>query len=103
MARERVAYYRRRLPPPSRPAVRPSPARDAPERLPMPLKTTAVVEERPPAARGAESWHSRTLRATSDIAAAVGPILDALARLGYSEAEAFAVRLSLEEALVNAS
>ena len=68
----------------------------------MPLQTMAVAEQCSPPAHAAETWRLRTLRTTRDIAAAVGPILDAMTRLGYTEAEVFAVRLSLEEALVNA-
>jgi serine/threonine-protein kinase RsbW len=68
----------------------------------MPADTTAVRKDGPPPAPVSETWRQRTLRTTQDIAACVGPILDALDRLGYSEKETFAVRLALEEALVNA-
>src|SRR5262245_40685458 len=42
------------------------------------------------------------LRSRAEVAQVVAPVSDAMERLGYSSEDVFAVRLALEEALVNA-
>ena len=50
----------------------------------------------------AQNWRARQLRVTAEILPAIEDILAALETMAYSAKELFAVRLALEEALVNA-
>ncbi len=47
-------------------------------------------------------WHHLRLRTSEEIVSTIDPILPLLGTVGFSEREMFAVRLALEEALVNA-
>jgi len=47
-------------------------------------------------------WRTRTLHASEEIVPVIDDILRMLKSVGYGEKELFAVRLALEEALVNA-
>jgi serine/threonine-protein kinase RsbW len=51
---------------------------------------------------GMENWHRRTLHAFTEVVPVLDQVLDELGSAGYSGKDAFAVRLALEEALVNA-
>lgn len=63
---------------------------------------TKASREAGPKAAAAGAWRLRILRTTKDIAGVIGPVLETLSQFGYSESDAFAIHLSLEEALVNA-
>jgi len=67
----------------------------------MSAEAPALCDD-PSSADAADAWRRHTLTATREIAAAVGPILESLNRLGYAESDIFAIRLALEEALANA-
>lgn len=60
-----------------------------------------LVGERPDRLEGIE-WHTRTLHTRADIIPAIEEALSVLEAASYSRKETFAIRLSLEEALVNA-
>lgn len=47
-------------------------------------------------------WRTRTLRTSQEIVPALNDIVRILESAGYSDKEVFAIRLALEEALVNA-
>jgi serine/threonine-protein kinase RsbW len=47
-------------------------------------------------------WDRRTLRVCEEIESVIGPVIEALERAGFSRKDAFAVRLAMEEAIVNA-
>jgi serine/threonine-protein kinase RsbW len=47
-------------------------------------------------------WHSLTLHRIAEVPCCIGHIVAELERLGYTDRDLFAVRLALEEALVNA-
>jgi serine/threonine-protein kinase RsbW len=60
-----------------------------------------LVGERPDRLEAID-WHTRTLHSRADIVPAIEEALLTLESAGYSSKEQFAVRLSLEEALINA-
>ena len=47
-------------------------------------------------------WRTRTLHTSAEIVPAIDNIVSALESIGYGDKEMFAIRLALEEALVNA-
>jgi serine/threonine-protein kinase RsbW len=51
---------------------------------------------------GAKSWHREAVLCVGDIARTTQVVADAMTDDGYSDTEIYRVRLSLEEALVNA-
>lgn len=53
-------------------------------------------------ASGSKTWRHRILRRTDEMAAAIDAILADMAGADYSVGDRFAVRLALQEALVNA-
>jgi serine/threonine-protein kinase RsbW len=48
------------------------------------------------------SWRTVTIRSTSEVEHALAPVLGEMVLAGYPEKDRFAVRLALEEALINA-
>jgi serine/threonine-protein kinase RsbW len=48
------------------------------------------------------AWHELTLHRTAEVTCCLNRLLDALRPLAYPERDLFAIRLALEEALVNA-
>lgn len=50
----------------------------------------------------ADGWHRRQIHLASELGTVVQHVLAAMHNAGFSEKEQFAVRLSLEEAIVNA-
>lgn len=55
-----------------------------------------------PCRRQTSDWHRRTLHRCEEIVPAIEHIIGTLQSAGYGDKEMFAVRLALEEALVNA-
>ena len=50
----------------------------------------------------ASRWQTATIRSSAEVAKALAPVLGKMVLAGYPEKDRFAVRLALEEALINA-
>jgi serine/threonine-protein kinase RsbW len=62
----------------------------------------ACWQEIVPRAAGVPLWHRKELESEADMRRLVQAISQAMAQAGYSEKEVFAMRLALDEAIMNA-